>query len=133
MYITGEMIPFQERKKIRKVLYSKFTLAVLSGLLFVVIGGAWQIYQKAMVARAERDITARGFADLQSRTKELETSISRLKSNKGIEEEIRQKYTVARDGEEIVIVVDENVKKSENRKVVTDESSWQRLASFLGF
>ena len=127
------MIPFQERKKIRKVLYSKFTLAVLSGLLFVVIGGAWQIYQKAMVARAERDITARGFADLQSRTKELETSISRLKSNKGIEEEIRQKYTVARDGEEIVIVVDENVKKSENRKVVTDESFWQRLASFLGF
>ena len=133
MYITGEMIPFQERKKIRKVLYSKFTLAVLSGLLFVVIGGAWQIYQKAMVARAERDITARGFADLQSRTKELETSIARLKSNKGIEEEIRQKYTVARDGEEIVIVVDENVKKSENRKVVTDESFWQRLASFLGF
>ena len=133
MYITGEMIPFQERKKIRKVLYSKFTLAVLSGLLFVVIGGAWQIYQKAMVARAERDITARGFADLQSRTKELETSISRLKSNKGIEEEIRQKYTVARDGEEIVIVVDENVKKSENREVATNESLWQRLASFLGF
>lgn len=127
------MIPFQERKKLRKILYSKFTLVVLVGLFFVVGEGAWQVHQKAVVAQTERGIAARSLVELQSRTNELETSLARLKSDKGVEEEIRQKYTVARNGEEVVIVVDENAKKSENGVAPLSESFWQRLAAAFGF
>jgi len=126
------MIPFQERKKLRKILYSKFTLFVLFVLLIVVGRGAWKIHEKAVVAQTERDIAIRSLDDLGSRTNALQASLVLLKSDHGIESEVRQKYTVALTGEEVVVVVDDNTKKSENGEVV-EKSFWQHITSFFGF
>ena len=125
------MIPFQERKKIRKIVYSKVTLFILTGVLFVVSVGAWRVHQKALVAMTERDISARALADSESRMKELQISLARLNSNQGMEEEVRQKYTVALPGEEVVVVVDENAKKSENGEVPVSNGWWQKILSFF--
>ncbi|MBI5400491.1 MAG: hypothetical protein HZB12_00005 [Candidatus Yonathbacteria bacterium] len=127
------MIPFQERKKLRKILYSKTSIALLFLALFVAGKGAWSIHQKAQIAISERDISARLLSDLQSRTTELQASLVRLKSDRGIEEEVRQKYTVARPGEEVVVVVDEKAKKSENGAMSTSTSWWREVVSFFGF
>lgn len=123
------MLPFQERKKIRKILYSKATLIVLLVTLVFVVRGAWNIYKKAAIARAERDQVAKDLADMEGRTAELRTSLERLRSNHGIEEEVRQKFTVAKPGEDIVVVVDENAKKGKNDEA-TEQGFWAR---FLGF
>ncbi|MEK7569255.1 MAG: septum formation initiator family protein [Patescibacteria group bacterium] len=125
------MIPFQERKKLRKILYSKVSLAVLLVILFAVGQGLWRIQEKVSVARAERDLAARSFADLQSRTEELQASLARLKSDSGIEEEVRQKFTVARPGEEVVVVVDESAKKGKNGEATEARSFWERIQSFF--
>lgn len=129
-YTTGEMIPFQERKKLRKILYAKATLGVLFVLSVIVARGAWHVYQKAAIARAERTEAERSFEELAGRAKELEESITRLKSERGIEEEIRQKFTVARSGEEVVIVVDETSKKSKNGASGESISSWMKFLEF---
>jgi cell division protein FtsB len=92
------VIPFQERKKLRKILYSKYTLVVLLLVLVWVAKGAWGVHQKAKIAISERDIVQHSFDDLTARTTELNASLDRIKSQKGIEEEVRQKYTVARPG-----------------------------------
>jgi len=127
------MIPFQERKKLRKILYSRVTLVVLAVVLFGVARGAWNIHQKAEIARSERDIASHTLSDLESRTAELKTSLVRLKSERGMEEEVRQKYTVAKPGEEVVIVVDDSAKKGKNGGATDTKSIWNRLASFFGF
>ena len=125
------MIPFQERKKLRKILYSKVSLAVLLVMLFAVGQGLWRIQEKVSVARAERDLAARSFADMESRTEELQASLARLKSDQGIEEEVRQKFTVARPWEEVVVVVDESAKKSKNGEAMEARSFWERIQSFF--
>lgn len=124
------MIPFQERKKLRKILYAKATLGVLFVLSVIVARGAWQVYQKAAIARAERVEAESSLGELVSRTKGLEESIDRLKSERGVEEEIRQKFTVARSGEEVVIVVDETSKKSKNGASDDTIASWVRFLEF---
>lgn len=127
------MIPFQERKKLRKILYSKVSLAILFGVLFMAGRGVWRIQEKVSVARAERDLAERSFADMQLRTEELEASLARLKSERGIEEEIRQKFTVALPGEEVVVVVDESAKKGKNGEAIQNQNLWLRIVSFFGF
>lgn len=124
------MIPFQERKKLRKILYAKATLGVLFVLSVIVARGAWQVYQKAAIARAERVEAERSLGELVSRTKGLEESIDRLKSERGVEEEIRQKFTVARSGEEVVIVVDETSKKGKNGASDGTIASWMKFLEF---
>jgi cell division protein FtsB len=125
------MLPFQERKKFRKILYSKASILVLLVALVLVSRGAWQVHEKAAIARTERNESARMLADLQDRNSALETSLVRLKSDQGIEDEVRQKYAVARPGEEIVIVVDESSKKSKNGDEALQKSFWQRFISLF--
>ena len=127
------MIPFQGRQKLRKILYSKVTLFVIAVLVFFVGRGAWNTHEKAQIARSERNIAERSLSELESRASELQASLIRLKSDRGIEEEVRQKYTVARLGEEVVIVVDDSVKKGENGEAVAEKSPWQSFVSFFGF
>jgi len=125
------MLPFQERKKFRKILYSKASILVLLVVLVLVSRGAWQVHEKAIIARAERDESARVLSGLEERNRALEASLVRLKSNQGIEDEVRQKYAVARPGEEIVIVVDESDKKGKNRDEAPQKSFWQRFISLF--
>ena len=132
VYTTGEMIPFQERKKLRKILYSKTSLVILAVLLFMVADGAWQVYQKARIARDERDRAARSLQDLQTRNAELSASLARIQSAEGVDEDVRQKFAVAQPGEDVVIVVDDSSKKSENSEASTTTGFWAHLASFFG-
>lgn len=127
------MIPFQERKKLRKILYSRVTLAVLFVVLVLVARGAWGIHQKAQIAISEREIAEHALRDLEERTAELDTTLGRLKSGSGMEAEIRQKFDVARSNEEVVEIVDDTSKKGENDEAVDSKSLWQNITSFFGF
>lgn len=127
------MIPFQERKKLRKVLYAKATLFVLLAVSIFVARGAWQVYQKAAIARAERVEAERSLAELKARAGGFEASIARLKSERGIEEEIRQKFTVAHPNEEIVVIVDETDKKSKNGEAPREQSFWKKFLNIFRF
>ena len=124
------MIPFQERKKLRKILYAKATLLILFVVLIFVVKGTYQVYKKAHIARTEQKEVEKSFDELSTHTKELEESVERLKSEQGIEWEIRQKFTVARPGEEVVVIVDENDKKSKNGGALGGQSFWQRVVGF---
>ncbi len=112
-------------------MYSKVTLGLLLLVLIAVGRGAWDIHQKAVIEVTERDITARALTDLQTRTSELQKSLVDLKSEQGIEATVRQKYTVARTGEEVVVVVDDNEKKGKNGDAVEQKSLWQHFVSFF--
>lgn len=126
------MIPFQDRKRIRGFLYSKTSLSVLFLMLLLAGNGVWGIYQKSKTASSERDIALRSLTDLESRTAELQVSLDHLGTARGIEEEVRQKYTVARKGEEVVVVVDDSAKKSKNDMVADEGGFWQKVLSVFG-
>ncbi|OIP65380.1 hypothetical protein AUK15_01810 [Candidatus Nomurabacteria bacterium CG2_30_43_9] len=102
-------------------------------MLFFVGKGAWGIHQKAQIAISERNIAQRSLLELEARTVELQASLIRLKSDIGVEEEIRQKYSVVRPGEEVVVIVDDRAKKSENSKVGIGNWILQSIISFFGF
>ena len=130
-YTITEMIPFQERKKIRRILYSKPTLIALALVLIAVINGAWGIHQKAEIAISERDIAKRSLTELEARNAELNVSLERIRSANGKEEIIRQNFSVAKAGEEVVNVVDDSVKKSENGEASATKGFWQRIINFF--
>lgn len=125
------MQPFQERKKLRKILYSKITLLVLFVACVLVARGAWGVYQKARIADSERNQALKAREELQGRAAELEASLTRLRSDQGVEEELRQKFTVAQPGESVVIVVDETDKTSKNSDTAKEGGFWSRVVDFF--
>lgn len=125
------MIPFQERKKFRQILYSKASIFLLLVVFLVVLHGVWKIHEKASIARAESEEAARVLAETQAHSDELKKSLDELKTDHGFEEEVRQKFAVARPGEEVVVVVDESDKKSKNGEGSSTGSFWEWVTSFF--
>lgn len=106
------MREFQKRRKLKERLYSIPVLLVLLVLLFVALNGAWNMYGKYASNSAELSRMRAEAADMRERREELTGKLRYLETDKGVEEEIRNKYNVVKEGEEVVVIVDDRASTS---------------------
>ncbi len=113
------MIDFRERSQLRRAIYAKPTILVLAVLVVITLRGAWGMYLKNQEAAIKRDKANTELVALETREKELNEDIARLKTERGQEEEIRNRFMVAKEGEKVIIVTTPERDK-EHTVTVTD-------------
>ncbi len=123
------MIDFQQKRKIKKVFYSRFILASLFILVFFVGLQVYNIFEKQRLSKDSLLSVYEEYEGLVKRERMLISEIERLKTKDGIEEEIRNKFDVARPGEHVVVVVD----SGSNSSGVDLEKNTGWLESFLNW
>ena len=101
------MLEFYEKRKLKRLLYSKPSLAVLVFLGVLLSIPTWGAYQKVQATSESRLAVASELHLLRTREVELQAEIDRLATERGIEEEIRRKYEVGRQGEQMIVIVGE--------------------------
>ncbi|MGB8816274.1 MAG: septum formation initiator family protein [Minisyncoccia bacterium] len=106
---------FQQKRKIKSVMYSKVTLFILLIIFIFLAKGAWGIYIKAQSSRNSLAETNKEYTDLETRENMLTGNIARLKTEEGIEAEIRSKYSVAKSGEVSIVIVDKDATNTTNK------------------
>ena len=99
------MLEFQEKKNIRRFLYAKPTLFFIAVILLFSLNSTYKMYEKAAETNGDRSLTLREKETLLAKENELSERISKLKTERGMEEEIRNKYRVVKNGEGVIIVV----------------------------
>ena len=100
------MARFGQKKRLTEYLYSKPAIAVLiilAGFLSVAVYQRFSV-EREMAARRESVEQERN--DLLERKEELEERVEYLSGDRGIEEEIRKHFDVAKEGEKVIIIVD---------------------------
>ena len=97
-------LDFRERTKLRRALYAKPTILVIVVIAFVSLHGAWNMYQKSIEAKANDDKANAALGVLEVREAGLRSDIDRLSTPRGQEEEIRNRFMVAKDGEKVIII-----------------------------
>ncbi|MEI6191181.1 MAG: septum formation initiator family protein [bacterium] len=121
---------FQEKRKIKRFFYSRVTLVCLIILIFLLLKMVWNVYEKQALTKDNLAKTATSFEGLQAREKMLSSGIDRLKTDSGIEQEIREKYGLVKPGEEVIVIVDgEDGTSSE--PVSSEVSFWQKVKDWL--
>ena len=122
------MLEFQEKKKLRNILYSKVTLIAIFVILVFVARATFSVYYKQKVSGENLSKAREEITELEKREKMLNSEIDRLKTDKGTEEEIRKKFMVGKAGEEVIVIVDDN-KTNKNGADASDEkkSAWVRF------
>ncbi|MBX2866683.1 septum formation initiator family protein [Candidatus Kaiserbacteria bacterium] len=109
------MFDFHEKRKIRSWLYSKTTIVILFILAILL---SFSVYERFVVERKVAEKRAEREGDLlrlEERAAALEENIEHLESDRGLEEELRSRFDVAKEGERVIIIVDsdeENVTKT---------------------
>jgi len=98
---------FQRGKRRRRLLYSTVTLVILALAALVLARSAWLAHGKYALARRNLADAKRQINELRARQTYLEQEVGRLSSPRGVEEEIRSRFQVTKDDEEVLVVVDQ--------------------------
>ncbi len=121
---------FQQKRKVRNVLYSKVTLVILLIVLIFLAKGAIGIFIKARVSVNNLGEVKKEYQSLADRKNVLTESINKLKTQEGIEAEIRSKYNVAKNGEVDIVIVDEK-NSSTNGQNVSGGGFWSKILGWF--
>lgn len=108
------MLDFQQKKKLRKAMYSKVVLFILSIVALFLGNATWNVYQKYSEARQNEEIVSNEIQKLQERESDLSVDIARLNTERGVEEELRKRFGVAKKGEEVMVIVEPTVDDGQN-------------------
>lgn len=122
------MLEFESKRKFKKRLYSKFTLFVLLVIFVLVAHGTWGIYQKKRVVNADLRETEQTLAEYEERKNKLESRIDRLNSDVGKEELLREKYSLSKEGEKAIFILDD---ENAEQQAVEEKGFFGKTGDFL--
>jgi cell division protein FtsB len=123
------MREFQQRRRVRDLIYSRFALGALFVLAVIFARGTWGIYSKYSDARLERAHADEELSDLKARKSTLEREVASLHTDYGLEEKLREKFQVARPGEKMVVIVQDPSGAGDGTG--TGESFFQKIFDFF--
>ena len=113
-----------KKKKQQKFWYSPLSLVVIFCILVIFAYNMIGLIQKNAEASKKKALQIETVDALRKRGSELTVNINKLNTEEGIEESIRDKYQVARVGENVVTIVDEQGQVSKPAPVVKEEGFW---------
>ena len=114
------------QNKWRSVLQSGPVLFVL---FLIVLAFAWSVFgfwNKMSDTRKNRQIVEAKVAELKKEQLRLSADISKLNTEAGVEDSIREKFGLAKEGEGLIVVVED---ENEIDQEAEDDSNW--LVSFF--
>ncbi|MBU6431341.1 MAG: septum formation initiator family protein [Patescibacteria group bacterium] len=126
------MLEFQEKKRLRNILYSKVTLFAIFILLIFVARATISVYYKQKASGENLAKVKEEAAGLEKRKKTLVSEIDRLSTDKGAEEEIRKKFLVGKAGEQVIVIVDDDkINKDETVGNIGKKSFFSKFLDFF--
>lgn len=96
---------FQQKKKIRGVLYSVTMLLVIAVVICLLANGAYDMYGKFQDTQKNKNTALAKLEDLKNQEANLEQTVNKLNTDEGVESAIRDKFRVTKDGEGVVVIV----------------------------
>lgn len=126
---------YLKRKQVRKKrLYGSTVRIILIIVLIFLIKPTWNIYKKSReseenLRRAEQELKT-----LEKREEEISKNLESIKSEEGRDEEIRSKLGVAKEGETVVVIVED--KEPAPQPAAVEEAGaflrfWSRITSLF--
>lgn len=119
-----------QRRRLKRLLSSPVTAVVFLVVAAFLLHATWGVYKKERESRLNRERAEELLGTLQAREKTLAGDIEKLKTDRGLEEEIRERFPVAREGEEVVVIV-EPVGDASAKKALPAVGFWERLKRFF--
>jgi len=120
------------KKSNYKFWHSPFALVLLFCILILFGYKIIDLIQKERETAYKKNLILDKIDSLQGRESSLSLDISKLETEEGKEEVIREKYQVAKEGEKMVIIVDEENKDSSVTEEKTSHGFWNWVKKIFG-
>ncbi|MBI3573759.1 hypothetical protein HY090_01805 [Candidatus Kaiserbacteria bacterium] len=115
----------------RIVLWSGIVTALV--VLFFLASATWRVYTKEREVRSAHLDEAEELASLTARKDALTVQLDKLNTSRGIEEEVRDRYPVAKTGEEVIVLTDTPAASSENTASSSPPGFWASISGWFSW
>ncbi|MFA6341007.1 MAG: septum formation initiator family protein [Candidatus Paceibacterota bacterium] len=119
------MLDFQQKRKLRQVIYSRAMLVLLLVLVVFLVHSTYGVYEKEKLSKEEYLSAKKTYDNLVAQESNLRVKIDKLGTESGLEEEIRSKFSVGKPGETVVVVV--NNTSSTSQETGPSAGFWQGI------
>jgi cell division protein FtsB len=104
---------FEKKGKLMRILESQLVLVILAGALLFSLWSLVGFWQKMNETSKKRKMAEEKVLELKEGKEKLEIDIEKLQSDRGIEEILREDFGLAREGEGVIVVVEDQNKEAE--------------------
>ena len=123
------MLDFQRKKKFRQILYSPLVAGIAVIIALYALYSTWAVYQKYVQSKHQLGQTESDVLALDKQNTDLDTQLGALQTTEGVENEIRTKYGMAKAGEALAVISDDD---STGTSTESTQTWWQRFLDFIG-
>ena len=123
----------KKRNKFGKIAYSWPVLVLVAGLIILIGKNVFEVYKNEKTSRVNQEKSEEVFTSLENRSNLIATEIAALKTEKGIETEIRDKFRVVKEGEQLVVIINSDQNKKENSVSDKTETLLTKIIQVLTF
>lgn len=110
------MFDFYEKRKLRGIFFSKTAASIVCILAVLLSYSAYgryvaerETHEKLLGRQHELEV-------LKQRAALLESKVSHIESERGMEGAIREQFDVAKEGEDVIVIVDPAASKTDEQK-----------------
>lgn len=127
------MIDFQKKKKIKNILHSPVFIIILFVFLIILIRAIFSVYQKQNMSAINLNKERMEYEKMNQRKEKLVSSIEYLKTDDGVESEIRTKFRLIKQGESIAVIVNDDSTTTSTAKIDKNTKNNSITASSTSF
>ena len=102
------MLQFYHKRSWRALVYSPFMVAFLLVLIGCMVTAAYARYQMAVSTADRQRALEDEYRKIQERREEISSKVTYLSNDRGIEAEVRRNFDVAKPGEKVVVILDDD-------------------------
>lgn len=121
------MFDFQQKRKLKSWYSSRVTQVVVFVLALMVLASAFNRYLIADDMADRRATVEAEINNLEKRKDSLEAEVQYLSNDRGIEAEVRRQFDVAREGEQVVIILEDEPEVTNEPPPPPPERPWYRF------
>ena len=125
------MSRLKNKNKFKKIFYSWPVFVLLLAIVLLVASGVWGVSKSERTSCGKKDSSEERYDKLEDKSDNLLSEIESLKTEKGIETEIRDKFRVVKEGEQLAIII--NSDDGEDQVEIKEEKIWVKIWNFFKF
>jgi cell division protein FtsB len=104
------MRDFQSKSRFKRFIESKLALSLISLLFVLSLWNLLGFWGKMNETSKNRKFAEEKVSALRESKMKLESNVSKLETDRGVEEVLRENFGLSREGEEVIVIVeDENI------------------------
>jgi cell division protein FtsB len=124
---------FQKKKKIKNIIQSPASILILFIVFIILIRAIFSVYQKQNISIQNLAKEKMEYEKMSQRKEKLVSSIEYLKTDDGVESEIRNKFRLVKQGESIAVIINDEASSTKNTiKSPQNTSEISTSTSFFG-